>query len=75
MNVRRDAKLRFPVLGAEGTSGRLSEPRGDYAGHLFCVRRGLGGSHQIRGWKIKLGDLKEIPRRAVRLSLGGQTSV
>lgn len=30
----------------------------DYVGHLLCAE-GFKGSHQIRDWRIKLGDFKK----------------
>lgn len=37
---------------------------GDYVGHLLCAE-GFKGSHQIRDWRIKLGDFKK--RKSLRL--------
>lgn len=46
----------------------------DYVGQLLCAE-GFRGSHQIRDWRIKLGNFKKIPRTVLCLSLCRQTPV
>lgn len=44
----------------------------DYAGHLLC-EEGFRGSHQIRDWRIKLGDFNKIPQTRLSLSQFNKT--
>lgn len=71
MKQSADFSARSP--NSTGKSGHRFKP-GDYVGHLLYVE-GFRGSHQIKAWRIKLGDFKKIPYTPLCLSLCRQTPV
>lgn len=71
MKQSADFSARSP--NGTGKSGHRFTP-GDYVGHLLYVE-GFRGSHQIKAWRIKLGDFKKIPHTPLCLSLCRQTAV